>query len=246
MNTSFSKYVKQCKWGLSLDTAGSDYRAHQLARLLTTILGRLPGPSARLGGEPRPAARLEQPHSRSPHLYRRRLAGKCKGAGGWEGPLTLYFPPSEDGAARGWAGGEAKAWGGGSGTPALGRLGTPAKVTLRERDDLNSGQTQRNQDPKLRGGRPNEAEAWGKGRETHGFLEGVGSTRGWGRGGGWNLAEANSRHQLVQSKLPETTRPAPPSSPDSQGHVPALIKQCPVTDPHAVCLTRTRCPSISQ
>lgn len=47
MNTSFSKYVKQCKWGLSLDTAGSDYSAHQLARLLTTILGRLPGPSAR-------------------------------------------------------------------------------------------------------------------------------------------------------------------------------------------------------
>lgn len=46
MNTSFSKYVKQCKWGLGLDTAGSDYRAHQLARLLTTILGRLPGPSA--------------------------------------------------------------------------------------------------------------------------------------------------------------------------------------------------------
>lgn len=47
MNTSFSKYVKQCKWGLGLDTAGSDYSAHQLARLLTTILGRLPGPSAR-------------------------------------------------------------------------------------------------------------------------------------------------------------------------------------------------------
>lgn len=46
MNTSFSKYVKQCKWGLGLDTAGSDYSAHQLARLLTTILGRLPGPSA--------------------------------------------------------------------------------------------------------------------------------------------------------------------------------------------------------
>lgn len=46
MNTSFSKYVKQCKWGLSLDTAGSDYSAHQLARLLTTILGRLPGPRA--------------------------------------------------------------------------------------------------------------------------------------------------------------------------------------------------------
>lgn len=54
MNTSFSKYVKQCKWGLGLDTAGSDYSAHQLARLLTTILGRLPGPSAcsALGGEP--------------------------------------------------------------------------------------------------------------------------------------------------------------------------------------------------
>lgn len=46
MNTSFSKYVKQCKWGLSLDTAGSDYSTHQLARRLTTILGRLPGPSA--------------------------------------------------------------------------------------------------------------------------------------------------------------------------------------------------------
>lgn len=94
MNTSFSKYVKQCKWGLSLDTAGSDYSAHQLARLLTTILGRLPGPSARLGGEPRPAAPPEQPHSRSPHLYRRRLAGKCRGAGGGGlgGPVDPLLP----------------------------------------------------------------------------------------------------------------------------------------------------------
>lgn len=85
MNTSFSKYVKQCKWGLSLDTAGSDYSAHQLARLLTTILGRLPGPSA--GRRALSRAPPEQPHSGSPHLYRRRLAGKCRGAGGggWEG-----------------------------------------------------------------------------------------------------------------------------------------------------------------
>lgn len=96
MNTSFSKYVKQCKWGLSLDTAGSDYSAHQLARLLTTISGRLPGPRARLGGEPCPAPPPEQPHSGSPHLYRRRLAGKCRGAGGWAGLLTLYFPPRQD------------------------------------------------------------------------------------------------------------------------------------------------------
>lgn len=57
MNTSFSKYVKQCKWGLGLDTAGSDYSAHQLARLLTTILGRLPGPSARRRWEGSPAER---------------------------------------------------------------------------------------------------------------------------------------------------------------------------------------------
>lgn len=79
MNTSFSKYVKQCKWGLSLDTAGSDYSAHQLARLLTTISGRLPGRRAQRWEEsPLPA--VEQPHSGSQYPRRRRLAG---GAGGW-------------------------------------------------------------------------------------------------------------------------------------------------------------------
>lgn len=84
MNTSFSKYVKQCKWGLSLDTAGSDYSAHQLARLLTTILGRLPGPRARRWEEsPLPA--VEQPHSGSQYLRRRRLAGKCRRVGGGAG-----------------------------------------------------------------------------------------------------------------------------------------------------------------
>lgn len=78
MNTSFSKYVKQCKWGLRLDTAGSDYSAHQLARLLTTILGRLPGPSARRWEEsPSPAGLgCERPG-------RRRGAGarRVRGAG---------------------------------------------------------------------------------------------------------------------------------------------------------------------
>lgn len=93
MNTSFSKYVKQCKWGLSLDTAGSDYSAHQLARLLTTILGRLPGPSAQRWEEsPFPAA--EQPHSGSQHLGWRRLAGKCRrvGCGGLGGPVDPLLP----------------------------------------------------------------------------------------------------------------------------------------------------------
>ena len=75
MNTSFSKYVKQCKWGLSLDTAGSDYSAHQLARLLTTILGRLPGPSAQRWEEsPFPAE--QSPSLGLPASLWRRLAGK--------------------------------------------------------------------------------------------------------------------------------------------------------------------------
>ena len=80
MNTSFSKYVKQCKWGLSLDTAGSDYSAHQLARLLTTILGRLPGPSAQRWEEsPFPAA--QSPSLGLPVSLWRRLAGKCRRVG---------------------------------------------------------------------------------------------------------------------------------------------------------------------
>lgn len=76
MNTSFSKYVKQCKWGLGLDTAGSDYSAHQLARLLTTILGRLPGPSA-LRWEGSPAERGAGGRPASPG---RGGAGACEGA----------------------------------------------------------------------------------------------------------------------------------------------------------------------
>lgn len=93
MNTSFSKYVKQCKWGLGLDTAGSDYSAHQLARLLTTILGRLPGPSAQRWEES-PFPGREQPHSGSQHLYWRRLAGKCRrvGCGGLGGPVDPLLP----------------------------------------------------------------------------------------------------------------------------------------------------------
>lgn len=74
MNTSFSKYVKQCKWGLGLDTAGSDYSAHQLARLLTTILGRLPGPSARRW-EGSPAVRRTGGRPASPGRSRARATG---------------------------------------------------------------------------------------------------------------------------------------------------------------------------
>lgn len=98
MNTSFSKYVKQCKWGLSLDTAGSDYSAHQLARLLTTILGRLPGPSAQRWEE-RALSSRRSSRTRAPSISAggdwRASAGGW-GAGGWEGLLTLYFPPGED------------------------------------------------------------------------------------------------------------------------------------------------------
>ena len=110
MNTSFSKYVKQCKWGLSLDTAGSDYSAHQLARLLTTILGRLPGPSAQRWEEsPFPAQQSPSPGS---SISMEAIGGQVQGGGvqgvgggGWEGPLTLYFPPGEEvpGAGRSWA-----------------------------------------------------------------------------------------------------------------------------------------------
>lgn len=80
MNTSFSKYVKQCKWGLGLDTAGSDYSAHQLARLLTTILGRLPGPSARRWeGSPAERGAGGRPASpgRSGARARRRVIRPC-------------------------------------------------------------------------------------------------------------------------------------------------------------------------
>lgn len=78
MNTSFSKYVKQCKWGLGLDTAGSDYSAHQLARLLTTILGRLPGPSAQRW-EGSPAERGPGGRPASPRRSRAR-EGECRQA----------------------------------------------------------------------------------------------------------------------------------------------------------------------
>lgn len=84
MNTSFSKYVKQCKWGLSLDTAGSDYSAHQLARLLTTILGRLPGPSAQRWEEsPLPArsSRTRLPASRLEAIGGQVPEGGVRGAG---------------------------------------------------------------------------------------------------------------------------------------------------------------------
>lgn len=76
MNTSFSKYVKQCKWGLSLDTAGSDYSAHQLARLLTTILGRLPGPSA---------LRWEGSPVLTPSAASSLAAGAGQASAGWAG-----------------------------------------------------------------------------------------------------------------------------------------------------------------
>ena len=101
MNTSFSKYVKQCKWGLSLDTAGSDYSTHQLARLLTTILGRLPGPSAQRWEEsPFPGGRADT--LGIPASLREAIGGQVQeggvrcGVGCWEDLLTLYFPPGEE------------------------------------------------------------------------------------------------------------------------------------------------------
>lgn len=136
MNTSFSKYVKQCKWGLSLDTAGSDYSAHQLARLLTTILGRLPGPSAQRWEEsPFPAAssRTRAPSISAGGDWRASAGGW--GAGGWEGLLTLYFPPREDIPGlrgRGRGGGR------GPSTPAAPGTGTPRKVSRRWENNLNS------------------------------------------------------------------------------------------------------------
>lgn len=125
MNTSFSKYVKQCKWGLSLDAAGSDYSAHNNL-----------GASARtqcsaLGGEPFPRGRAAALGSR--HLRWRRLAGKCRRVGGggrggcWEGLLTLYFPPREDIPAG--LGGRGRGVGGGPAPQHPLALGHPRKVS---------------------------------------------------------------------------------------------------------------------
>lgn len=92
MNTSFSKYVKQCKWGLSLDTAGSDYSAHNNL-----------GASARTqrsarGGEPVPGRRAAALRARVPARGDWRASAR-----GGRGPrvLTLYCPPPADSPGRG-------------------------------------------------------------------------------------------------------------------------------------------------
>lgn len=128
MNTSFSKYVKQCKWGLSLDTAGSDYSAHQLARLLTTILGRLPGPSAQRWEEsPFPAQ--QSPSLGLQHLYggdwRASAGGWGAGGagGGWLGGPVDPLLPTRGGGPRGWA----VVGRGGGGDPEHQHLGHPGK-----------------------------------------------------------------------------------------------------------------------
>lgn len=135
MNTSFSKYVKQCKWGLSLDAAGSDYSAHQLARLLTTILGRLPGPSAqrweaspsRGGGAAALGLPASLPETIGPQVHE----GGVGGLGGRVDPLL----PTLGGRPR--AGRGAKA-----GAGLRPGLGTPWKVIpLWDRHNLNSRPT---------------------------------------------------------------------------------------------------------
>lgn len=173
------------------------------------------------GPPPRRSSRTRAPRISTGGDWRASAGGR--GAGGWEGPLTLYFPPSEDGGA--WAGeaaGSRRGWG-------SGRIQHPSPWGARGRPRRSSSGRRRtrtrdrhsDRDPILRiywGVRPKDAEAWEKRRETHGFLEeGVASTRGWGRGGGWNLAEANARHRLVQCKPSRAHAPAPPSSPDSRG-----------------------------
>lgn len=111
MNTSFSKYVKQCKWGLSLDTAGSDYSAHQLARLLTTILGRLPGPRARRWEEspvPPRSSRTRAPGIPAGGDWRASAGGWGAGGGVLGGPVDPLLPtqgghPGPGGRGRGGA-----------------------------------------------------------------------------------------------------------------------------------------------
>lgn len=206
MNTSFSKYVKQCKWGLSLDTAGSDYSAHQLARLLTTILGRLPGPRARRWEEspvPPRSSRTRAPGIPAGGDWRASAGGW--GAGGWDGPLTLYVPPGEDVPGGVAVGG----WGGAAG-PARSHPHPwhwdTRESRLREKN-LNSGQTPR------------------QGLESHDFLGdqnqrsgGSGKATGGSRlsrrrgGGGRSLADA-SRQPKAQTCAMQT--PGPPSARDS-------------------------------
>ena len=97
---------------------------------LTTILGRLPGPSAQRWEEsPFPGA--EQPHS-GPGISAggdwRASAGEWGAGGGcWEGLLTLYFPPREDIPAG--LGGRGRGVGGGPAPQHPLALGHPRKVS---------------------------------------------------------------------------------------------------------------------
>lgn len=208
MNTSFSKYVKQCKWGLSLDTAGSDYSAHQLARLLTTILGRLPGPRARRWEEspvPPRSSRTRAPGIPAGGDWRASAGGW--GAGGWEGPLTLYFPPREDIPGR-VAVVEAGRRTQHTSTPApTPGIGTPVKVSPLWGNNLNSGQTPR-QGLKSYDFLGDEAEAWGKRQEAHDFPEGVEEDGVWlTPAEDTNLCNANPRAARCAALSPRLPDP---------------------------------------
>lgn len=193
MNTSFSKYVKQCKWGLSLDTAGSDYSAHNNL-----------GASARtqcsaLGGEPCPgrAAALGLPAS---PLEARGGQVRSAGGGGRGGPPDPLLPTREDIPARGGA--VPAVAGAGTQRPWLGDAhaklaASPVTCAQDKRPDRDSGLMI-----------CWEAAAWGWRQERAIFPKGWRGTASGRRG---------ARHQLVQRKPSRASPARPAATPGSRG-----------------------------
>lgn len=213
MNTSFSKYVKQCKWGLGLDTAGSDYSAHNNLGASARTQG------SALGGEPCPgrAAALGLPASPL-----EAMGGRVRraGGGGLGGPPDPWLPTQEDIPGLGGPGP------GGGGDPAPPAWGHPCKVSClspitRARD------THRDRDSSLLiywGSRAGGAEAWGWRRELAIFQK------------GWRTAASGRREREAAACATQTFPGArAPPAPPAPG-VLARIKKCP-------CSTSTRWPA---
>lgn len=154
------------------------------------------------------------------------------GAGGWEGLLTLYFPPREDIPGLG---GRGRGGGGGSSTPAPPGIGAPMQVSrLGEKSSLELMTNTATGTRSLR--------FPGKPEPTKQKL-GVSDRRltifqKKGVGGGRNLAAANSRQQLVQREPSPGRSPRP--QPVALGHVPALIRKCHVENQQVAHLKRTQ------